>query len=140
MRRLRVFYLLTITQVLSIIGSMMTGIAVSIRVFTDTGDSTPVLMTSFFSALPMMVAGMFAGVLVDRWQRRAILMLSDAGQSVGAIVLIAVFSLGVFQLWHLYAVALVQGLLAMLQRPAMEASVTMLVPRTTATGPTPSAR
>jgi len=128
MRHLRVFYILTITQVLSLIGSMMTHVAVSIKVFNDTGDSTPVLMASFFSALPMMAGGCFAGVLADRWKRRHVLIASDAGQAVGTFLLLLSFLGGGFQLWHLYAVSFAQGLLGMLQRPAMEASVTMLVP------------
>jgi DHA3 family macrolide efflux protein-like MFS transporter len=128
MGTVRTFYILTITQVLSLIGSGMTSVAVGIRVFADTGDTTPVLLAGFFAALPMMLAGSFAGVLVDRWERRRVLVLCDAGQAIGTLLLLASFLSGGFQLWHLYAVATVQGLLAMLQRPALEATVALLVP------------
>jgi len=128
MRHLRTFYILTLTQVFSLIGSMMTSVAVGIMVFNDTGDSTPLLLASFFAALPLMVGGSFAGVLVDRWKRRHVLIASDAGQAVGTLLLLLSFLSGRFQLWHLYVVSFAQGLLGMLQRPAMEASVTMLVP------------
>ena len=47
MNRLRTFYFLVATQTLSIIGSRMTGIAVGIRVFTDTGDTAPLLLNVF---------------------------------------------------------------------------------------------
>lgn len=56
------------------------------------------------------------------------LIISDALQALGTFLLLLSFLSGQFQLWHLYAVALVQGFLSILQRPAMEASVTMLVP------------
>ena len=128
MRRIRTFYILTLTQVFSLIGSMMTGTALGIRIFNDTGDSTPLLLASFFGSLPLMVSGVFAGVFADRWPRRRVLILSDAGQALGTLLLLASFVGGIFQLWHLYAVAFLQGLLGTLQRPAMEASVTMLVP------------
>jgi MFS family permease len=75
-----------------------------------------------------MVAGSFAGVLVDRWERRRMLILCDAGQAIGTLLLLASFLSGGFQLWHLYTVAIFQGLLGMLQRPALEATVTLLVP------------
>ncbi|MBZ0299149.1 MAG: MFS transporter, partial [Anaerolineae bacterium] len=127
-RHLRTFYTLTVTQVLSLIGSMMTGVAVGIWVFNETGDSTPVLLTSFFAALPLMLGGSLAGVFADRWPRRLILILSDTGQAVGTLLLLLSFASSHFELWHLYAVSLLQGVLAMFQRPAMEASVTMLVP------------
>lgn len=124
----RTFYTLTITQVFSLIGSLMTGVAVGIWVFNETGDSTPLMLASFFNALPLMAGGSVAGVLADRWKRRHILIASDAGQAAGTFLLWLSFLSGSFQLWHLYAVSLWQGLLGMLQRPAMEASVTMLVP------------
>ena len=127
-RSVRTFYILTATQVLSIVGSAMTSVALGIRVFADSGDSTPLLLASFFSALPLMVGGSLAGVLVDRWQRRRVLIASDAGQAVATLLLLLSFWSGRFVLWHLYAIAFVHGLLAMLQRPAMEASVTMPVP------------
>ncbi|MBN2501011.1 MAG: MFS transporter [Anaerolineales bacterium] len=125
---LRTFYIITITQVLSIIGSAMTNVAIGIRVFNDTGDSTPLLLASFFYALPLMIGGSFAGVFADRWNRRLILILTDVGQAIGTGLLLFSFLSGNFQLWHLYAVSVVSGALGMLQRPAMEASVTMLVP------------
>jgi DHA3 family macrolide efflux protein-like MFS transporter len=128
MHRLRTFYILTVTQVISLIGSRMTGVALGIRVFNDTGNSTPLLLASFFTALPLMVGGSLAGVLVDRWQRRLVLIASDTGQAVGTFLLLLSFATGRFQLWQLYAATFLQGLLGMLQRPAMEASVTMLVP------------
>ena len=50
---LRTFYLLTVAQVLSIVGSIMTHVAVGIRVFSDIGASTPLLRASFFAALAL---------------------------------------------------------------------------------------
>lgn len=125
---LRTFYILTITQVLSIIGSAMSHVALGIRVFDDTGNTTPLLLASFCAALPLMAGGSLAGVFVDRWSRRRVLIAADAAQAVGTLLLLLSFLSGHFQLWHLYAVALAQGFFGMLQRPAMEASVTMLVP------------
>lgn len=127
-RHLRTFYILAVTQVLSIVGSAMTSLAIGIRVFGDTGNVTPLMLASFCSALPLMVGGSVAGVFADRWNRRLILLFADVGQALGTAVLLWSFATGAFQLWHLYAVALVNGTFAMFQRPAMDASVTMLVP------------
>ena len=127
-KHLRTFYILTITQVFSIIGSAMTTVAIGIRVFNDTGNSTPLLLASFFSALPLMIASSFAGVLVDRWNRRFILIATDFGQAISTALLLLSFLSGNFQLWHLYALSMLSGAFGMLQKPAMDASVTMLVP------------
>lgn len=122
------FYILTISQVLSLIGSRMTGVALALWLFDETGDSTPVLLAAFFAAIPLALFGSIAGVFVDRWNRRQLLIWSDLGQAVATFVLLLSFLSDGFQIWHLYAVVLVQGALDMLQRPAMEASVALLVP------------
>ncbi len=125
---IRSFYLITLTQVLSLIGSHMTGIALGIRIFNDTGNSTPLLLASFFGSLPLMCGGSFAGVLVDRWNRRTVLIITDIVAGFGTLMLLISFQTGSFQIWHLYLVSLLCGSMGMFQRPAMEASVTMMVP------------
>ena len=126
--RLRTFYLLVVTQTLSLVGSQMTGVALGIHVFRKTGNTTPLLLASFFNELPAMLGGSLAGVLVDRWERRRVLALADAGQAVGSLLLLLIFLTGRFELWHLYAVALLQGTFATFQQPAENASLTVLVP------------
>jgi MFS transporter, DHA3 family, macrolide efflux protein len=66
--------------------------------------------------------------VVDRHSRKAIMILADLGQALGSVLLMASFWSGRFQLWHLYAVALLQGVFATLQGPAERATVTLLVP------------
>jgi DHA3 family macrolide efflux protein-like MFS transporter len=128
MRNYRTFYVLTITQTLSLIGSRMTSVALSIWIFNQTGDVTPILLTSFFMEMPGMLMASLSGVLADRWDRRYAMMLGDAGEAVGTLFLMASFLSGGFQVWHLYAAALVMGVFMTLQEPAADAAITMLVP------------
>jgi len=124
----KIFYTLLVTQTLSLLGSRMTSIGVGIWVFTVTGKTAPLLLTSFFNELPGMLAGSLAGVLVDRWDRRRIMIFADAGQALGSILLMVSFLSGHFQVWHLYAVTFWQGIFAVFQSPAERAATTMLVP------------
>ena len=128
MKKSNTFYALIVTQTFSLIGSRMTSIGVGIWVFTETGKTAPLLLTSFFNELPGMLAGSLAGVLVDRWDRRWVMILSDAGQAVGSLLLMLSFLSGRFEVWHLYAVAFLQGIFATFQSPAERAATTMLVP------------
>jgi len=128
MRSLRTFYTLVITQILSLIGSHMTGVAVGIWVFAETGDAAPLLIAAFFAELPQMAGGIFTGLLADKWDRRYVIILGDVGQAVGTIILLITISTGIFQVWHLYLVMLIQGIFAIIQEPASSASITMLVP------------
>ena len=130
MRTHKTFYVLLVTQTLSLLGSRMTSIGVGIWVFAETGKTTPLLLTSFFNELPGMLAGSLAGVVVDRWDRRLVMILADIGQAVGSVLLMVSFLSGRFELWHLYAVAFLQGVFSAFQGPAERAATTMLVDET----------
>jgi MFS family permease len=127
-RKTSVFYTLLITQTLSFIGSRMTGLALSIYIFAQTGEATPLVLTSFFAFLPRLLSASLAGLLADRWNRRYVMMVSDAGQAVGTVALLVSVASGGFEVWHLYAVTAVQSVFDIFQGPAFQATVTMLVP------------
>jgi len=122
------FYLIVVTQTLSMIGSRLTAVGIGIWLFQTTGTTAPLLLTSFFNELPGMLGGSLAGVVVDRWDRRKVLILSDTGQALGSLVLLISLASGNFQVWHLYLVSLVQGSFAIFQSPTQDAVTTMLVP------------
>lgn len=122
------FYLLMVTQTLSMIGSRLTAVGIGIWLFQTTGNTTPLLLTVFFNELPGMLGGSLAGVLIDRWDRRKLLIVSDSGQALGALLLLASLLSGLFAVWHLYLVSILQGIFAMFQQPTQDAVTTMLVP------------
>ena len=125
---LRTYYNINLTQVFSQIGSRMSGLAIGIKVFDDTGKATPLALVALFGLLPNLLLVNVAGVIADRWDRKRLMMLSDAGQAVGTILLLISFASGSFQLWHLYTVAVLQSIAGVFQGPAFKSSVTMLVP------------
>jgi MFS family permease len=127
-QNLRTFYTLILTQVLSLIGSRMTGLALGIYVFNQTGEATPLALTALFSFLPQVLVAGFAGALADRWDRRYVMVIADAGQAVGTLILMGTFVSGTFNVSILYAVTLVQSIFGVFQSPAFTASVTMLIP------------
>ena len=122
------FYTLLISQTLSFIGSRMTGLALSIYIFNQTGEATPLVLVSFFSFLPRLLSASLAGLLADRWNRKYVMMIADAGQAVGTVLLLISFASGQFQIWHLYAVTVIQSIFDIFQGPAFQATVTMLIP------------
>jgi len=103
---MRTLIVLVLTKTISIIGSGISGVAVGIRVYADIGNATPLALVSFFSMLPRMLLGSLAGVLVDRWDRRCVMALADAGQAFATALLLISFLSGGFRLWHLYATTL----------------------------------
>jgi MFS family permease len=125
---MRTFYTLIITQVFSIMGSRISALAIGIWVYAETGNATPLTLVAFFTALPMVLASSLSGVLADRWDRRYVMAIADAGQALGTLLLLFSFASDSFELWHLYGVAAFQAIFGVFQGPAFQASTTMLVP------------
>ena len=106
----------------------MTSIGVGICTLKTTGYTTPLMLMAFFNELPGMLGSSLAGVWVDRWDRRKVMLFADLGQAVGSVLLIISFLSGQFQLWQLYLIVFIQGVFAIFQGPAENAAITVLVP------------
>ena len=125
---LRTYYLLVATQTVSQVGSRISFFAVGISVFTQTSHATPIAIISFCQTLPWILGAGFAGAVADRYDRRRILVLANAGFVMTSGLLLASFASGAFQLWHLYALMLITSSISTVSVPAFRASVAMLVP------------
>lgn len=121
-------YRFLITQALSMVGSRMTAVGLGLWLFAETGNTTPLLLTVFFMELPGMLLGSVAGALVDRSQRKWVLLLADAGLALSSLLLLAAIWGGWFRVSVLYSIALLQGILTILQSPAKEASLALMIP------------
>jgi DHA3 family macrolide efflux protein-like MFS transporter len=125
---MRTFYTIVITQALSMIGSRVTGLALGIYLYNQTGDATPLSIVAFFTLLPMALMTSISGIFADRFDRRRLMALADFGQAIGTVLLILSFASGAFQIWHLYVIVMIQSIFSVFQGPAFMASMTMLVP------------
>lgn len=97
----RAFYAIIAGQFVSIIGSGMTRFGLSIWVLNETGDAptSPVLL--FFAVLPLGLGSLFAGPLVDRWNRRMTMIVSNALASLSTLIIALLFLADALALWHL---------------------------------------
>src|SRR5436305_188025 len=86
----RNFSLLWIAQLISVAGSALTALAASILVYRLTGSALSVGLMLMATALPSLLVGLVAGVFVDRWDRKRILIAADLIRAalVGAIPLL----------------------------------------------------
>jgi DHA3 family macrolide efflux protein-like MFS transporter len=78
--------------------------------------------------LPGVIFGPLAGVLVDRWPRRLIIMGADGVAAIGAAILMILFWTGEIQVWHIYAITFVRSIAGTFQFAAVQASTTLMVP------------
>lgn len=126
--RWRTFYTLVSTQTLSQVGTQMTGSAIGIWLFKETGMAMPMLLVLAFQMLPNVLAGSVAGVLVDRWPRKYAMILGDAGQAVPTFFLMLSFASGHFEVWQLYLSVSIQACFGILQHSAFSSTVPLLIP------------
>jgi DHA3 family macrolide efflux protein-like MFS transporter len=125
---LRTYYTLLITQAVSSLGRYISGFAVSIWLFKQTGHATPLALVGFFFAVPQILAGGLAGAIADRFDRRLVMLIANLGMASTSTLLLISFMSGSFAVWHLYAITVVQASFGALQGPAFLAATTMLVP------------
>jgi MFS transporter, DHA3 family, macrolide efflux protein len=124
---MRSFTVIWFGQMLSQLGSAMTRFALVIWVWEQTGAATPLALVTFFSTVPGVLANLAAGPLIDCWNRKWVVMVSDLGAGLSTVLLLALFSGGQLQLWHLYLTGALVGIFGTFQSLAFAASVTLLV-------------
>ncbi|MBE9064913.1 MFS transporter, partial [cf. Phormidesmis sp. LEGE 11477] len=101
---MRAFAKIWIGQLVSTIGSYMTVFALMIWIWQETGSATTLALVTFFSQLPRIAVTPFAGVIVDRFPRKRLMLLGDIVAAAGTLVVGLLFWQGQLQLWHLYVV------------------------------------
>ena len=124
---LRGFTVIWVGQVFSMIGSQMTHFAMGIWAWEKTGQATPLALVGFFSFAPLIVFSPIAGVLVDRWNRKLVMALSDIGAGLVTLTIFILLLLGKLEIWHLYITGAVGGIFGAFQWPAYSAAISLLV-------------
>ena len=122
------FFTIWSGQALSLFGSQILQFAL-IWWLTETSRSATVLAISTLVALiPQIVITPFAGALVDRWDRRKIMIFADGAIALAALGLALLFGFNVIKIWHVYAVIFVRSIGGAFHWTAMFAATAMMVP------------
>ena len=120
------FLVVWVGQVVSLVGTGVTRFALTIWAWQITGTATTLALVGFFSFTPAILISPIAGALVDRWDRRRAMMLSDLAAVSSTLVVLFLFSTGQLEVWHLYITGAVTGFFGAFQFPAYSATVTLL--------------
>lgn len=116
-------------HMVSVLGSALTNFGVGVWVYKTTGSATGFGFLMLAYGLPGVVLSPFAGVLVDRWNRRTALLVSEAGAGFSSLLLAIVVLVGHPQLWQIIGLIGLSSCFATLAWPAMSAAITQLVPK-----------
>jgi DHA3 family macrolide efflux protein-like MFS transporter len=122
------FFTIWSAQALSLLGSMLVQFGL-VWWLTETTDSVQVLATATMMALlPGVFVGPFAGALVDRWNRRLVMIVADGVIALATVGLAILFATGIARPWHIYVIMLIRAAAGAFHWPAMRASTSLMVP------------
>ncbi|BCL39995.1 MFS transporter [Nostoc sp. MS1] len=128
-KRMRVFIIIWLGQLVSLLGSGLTSFALGVWVYQRTGSVTDFSLISLFTTLPLVLASPVAGAFVDRWDRRKTMFYSDLGAGISTIAIALLLFFGRLELWHIYLATAVSSICKAFQLPAYTAASTTLVPK-----------
>ncbi|MDI3288323.1 MFS transporter [Polyangium sp. 15x6] len=123
------FALLSIGQVISRIGSGLTHFAIGIWVYESTGSSTLFALLLFFAMLPGLLVAPLSGAIIDRYDRRSVMLASNVVSLLTTLAVALLVMRGMLTVWILYPLLALGSIFEAFLGPALAASATLLVPK-----------
>jgi len=125
---MKAFIIIWIGQVLSLLGTAVSMYGVRFWIYeASPGQATPFTLIGFFFTLPMVVLTPIVGVLVDRHNRKLMMMLSDMAAAFATLILLILYVTGQLEVWHLYVTAFITGTFQGFQWPAYSAAISTML-------------
>ena len=123
------FFTIFAGQALSLFGSSLVQFALVWYLARQTGSATLLATATLVAMLPQILLGPFAGTLVDRWNRRNVMIVADACIALATLVLVILFRSGAVRIWHIYILMCLRSCGGAFHSPAMQASTSLMVPK-----------
>lgn len=122
------FSWLWLAQTVSGLGSSLTAFALGVWLFEETGQATPPVLTALAKFVPSFLIGPFAGALVDKIDRKWVMILADTGQACTTFALLALIAVE-GPVWTVYLLLTISSAFNAFQFPAQAASLSLLIPK-----------
>jgi MFS family permease len=114
-------------QSISLIGTWLTRVATSWLIYRLTGSALLLGLVGFASQIPTFFVAPLAGVLVDRWDRYRVLVVTQVLAMLQSALLAVLAITGVITIWHVLVLGIVQGLINAFDMPARQSMVVQVV-------------
>jgi DHA3 family macrolide efflux protein-like MFS transporter len=124
----KVFAIIWSGQFLSILSSMIVNFAIILWISIETGSGEMLAWAAIVAMLPQALLGPVCGVFIDRWKRKAIMILADSFIALCTLVLAVLFWMNVAEMWHIFILLAMRSVGSAFHGPAMQASVPLLAP------------
>lgn len=121
------FTIVWLGQIVSVLASAMSQFGLTIWMFQKTESATALGLMQVFFITPFLIISPIAGVMVDRHNRKMMMMVSDLGAGIATTLILVFQWMGVLEFWHLYFASVIYGLGMAFQWPAYSAAITSMV-------------
>ncbi|MDO9120772.1 MAG: MFS transporter, partial [Anaerolineaceae bacterium] len=115
-------------QLFSLLGSSLVQFALIWWITQQTGSATYLAMATLVAVLPEVLLSPFAGALVDRLNRRYVMIAADVAIALLTLSLAILFAFDMVQIWHVFVVMFLRSIGSVFHWPAMQASTSLMVP------------
>lgn len=114
-------------QIISLIGSWMQALALSWLIFRLTGSSTQLGAVTFCSQIPVLLFSPFGGIVADRYPKRSVLLATQSAYMVLTAMLALLTLTDLIQIWHIYCISVLTGIVTSMDLPARQAFIVNMV-------------
>lgn len=128
-KELRSFLILWFTQSFSALGSSMTSFALIIWSYSRQGSALTTALLSVCSYAPYVIMSIFAGALSDKWNKKVTMLVSDSFAALSTVAVLFLLQTGKLEIWHLYCLSALNGLMNTVQQPATDVTISLLTPK-----------
>ncbi len=125
----KVFAIIWTGQFFSILTSSIVNFAIILWLSFETKSAEVLAFAAIAAMLPQSVLGLFAGIFVDRWKRKRVMIMADSFIAFCTLILAILFYLDVAKLGHVYILLALRSVGSAFHMPAMQASVPLLAPK-----------
>jgi DHA3 family macrolide efflux protein-like MFS transporter len=122
------FFTIWSGQALSLLGSQLVQFALIWFLTVETGSATVLATASLVGLVPHVVLGPIVGTLVDRWNRRAIMLIADSVIAFATVLLAILFAMNSVEIWHIYLLMFIRSVAGGFHGNSMTASTSLMVP------------
>jgi MFS transporter, DHA3 family, macrolide efflux protein len=126
---MRTFFTIWFGQLVSLVGSQLTGFALGVWVYDQTRSVLLLALVQIANQIPYVLLSPVAGVFADRWNRRTAMIISDCGAGLAVLAVGLLYLAHALQPWMVIFINLWMASFNTLMWPSFTASVTLLVPK-----------
>jgi DHA3 family macrolide efflux protein-like MFS transporter len=125
---MKTFFVMWFSQAFSLIGTVVVEFALAWYLTRETGSATILATAMLVALIPQIVLGPFIGPLVDRWNRKKIMIFADLSIAVVTLGLVLLYLTDTIQIWHIYVAMVLRSIGQTFHFPAVLASIATIVP------------